>query len=219
MGKDSKKKLEARLTEVQADLRDLESSRAALTEELRSERAHHAEETTTLRREHERLVDEIRRSSQEELTRVGNELAVARAALERATEENARLVADVGDRDEHSRTLLQDLGDVVEAALGQLSGALTRIREAAPPAASVSTLEDEGVTEAALASVPPDAQGSETDDATPVAEEAPESDATIEAAEPGPPSEDDETASYEDDWYRFLKHTQADGDQGASPPA
>jgi hypothetical protein len=67
--------------------------------------------------------------------------------------------------------------------------------------------------------VPPDAQGSETDDATPVAEEAPESDATIEAAEPGPPSEDDETASYEDDWYRFLKHTQADGDQGASPPA
>jgi hypothetical protein len=52
-----------------------------------------------------------------------------------------------------------------------------------------------------------------------VAEEAPESDATIEAAEPEPPGEDDDTASYEDDWYRFLKHTQADGDQGASPPA
>ena len=63
MGKSSKKKLEARLTEADAGVRDLESTRAALTEELRSERERHAEETTALRREHEQLVDEIKRST------------------------------------------------------------------------------------------------------------------------------------------------------------
>ena len=87
MGKSSKKKLEAKLTEADAGLRDLESARAALTEELRSERERHAEETTTLRREHEQLVDELRRSTKEELARAGQQLTEARAALETATEE------------------------------------------------------------------------------------------------------------------------------------
>ena len=220
MGKDSKKKLEARLTEADAGLRDLESTRAALTEELRSERERHAEETATLRREHDQLVDEIKRSTQEELARVGDELAQARAALEKATGENSRLAADLRERDEHSRTLLQDLDDVVEAALGQLSGALTRIRDQAPAAASDSTPEDESTPEAALIATHADARAAEGDDATQVDEEAPEPDAPIEVAEPADPAgEDEETASYEDDWYRFLKHTQAHDDEDASPPA
>jgi hypothetical protein len=210
MGKSSKKKLEAKLTEADAGLRDLESTRASLTEELRSERERHAEQTTMLRREHEQLVDEVKRSTQEELTRVGEQLAEARAALEKATEETSRLAADLRDRDEHSRTLLQDLDDVVEATLGQLSGALTRIRDAAQAPASAPIPEDEGVPEAALVSTHEDAQGSDADDATPVAEEGPEPHAPIEDAEPADPpaGEDDEAASYEDDWYRFLKHTQ-----------
>ena len=219
MGKDSKKKLEARLSEADAGLRDLESTRAALTEELRSARERHAEETTALRREHDQLVDEIKRSTQEELTRLGDELAEARAALEKATEENSRLAADLRDRDEHSRTLLQDLDDVVEAALGQLSGALMRIRDATP-AASDSTPEDESTPEAALIATHAEARASAGDDATQVDEEAPEPDAPIEVAEPADPAgEDEETASYEDDWYRFLKHTQAHDDEDASPPA
>jgi F0F1-type ATP synthase membrane subunit b/b' len=88
MGKDSKKKLEARLTEADAGIRDLESTRAALTEELRAARERHTEVMSTLRRKHDQLVDEIKRSTQDELTRVGDELAEARAALEKATEEN-----------------------------------------------------------------------------------------------------------------------------------
>ncbi|HET6712904.1 MAG TPA: hypothetical protein VFI59_04250 [Actinomycetota bacterium] len=216
MGKSSKKKLEARLTEADAGLRDLESTRAALTEELRSERERHAEETTALRREHEQLV-EIKRSTQEELARVGEELTATRVALEKATEEQSRLAADLRDRDEHSRTLLQDLDDAVEAALGQLSGALMRMRDAAPAAASVST-EDESIPEAAPVSTHTKARAS--DDATPVDEEAPEPDAPIEVAEPAdPPGEDDDAGSYEVDWYRFLKHTQAHDDEGAPPPA
>jgi chromosome segregation ATPase len=205
MGKSSKKKLEAKLTEADAGLRDLESARAALTEELRSERERHAEETTTLRREHEQLVDEIKRSTQEELSRVGGQLAEARAALETATEEKSRLATDLRARDEHSRTLLQDLDDAVEAALGQLSGALTRIRDAASATPIVSTPE----VEADLVSTQAEAQSSEGDDPTPATEEATEPDAPIEDAEPAdPPGEDADAASYEDDWYRFLKHTQ-----------
>ena len=211
MGKSSKKKLEAKLTEADAGLRDLESTRAALTEELRSEREHHTEQTATLRREHEQAVDEIRRSTQEELTRVGEQLAEARAALERATEEKSRLAADLRDRDQHSRTLLQDLDDVVETALGQLSGALARIRDAAQATAPVPAPapEDEGISEAALVSTLAEAEASDGDDAS-VADEAPEPDAPREDAEPADPpaGEDDEAASYEDDWYRFLKHTQ-----------
>jgi chromosome segregation ATPase len=220
MGKDSKKKLEARLTEADAGIRDLESTRAALTEELRAARERHTEVMSTLRRKHDQLVDEIKRSTQDELTRVGDELAEARAALEKATEENSRLAADLRDRDEHSRTLLQDLDDVVEAALGQLSGALMRIRDAAPAAASDSTPEDESTPEAALIATHAEARASESDDATAVAEEVPEPDAPIEVAEPADPAGDDEEmASYEDDWYRFLKHTQARDDEDASPPA
>ena len=58
MGRSSKKKLEASLTEADANLRVLESTRAALSEELRSERERHAEETVTLRREHEQIIEE-----------------------------------------------------------------------------------------------------------------------------------------------------------------
>ena len=144
MGKDSKKKLEAKLTEADAGLRDLESSRAALSEELRSERERHAEETARMRREHEQLADGIKRSTKEELARAGQQLTEARAALETATEENSRLGADLRHRDERSRTLLQDLDDAVEAALGQLAGALTRIRDAARAPASATTPDDEG---------------------------------------------------------------------------
>jgi hypothetical protein len=204
MGKSSKKKLEAKLTEADAGLRELESARAALTEELRSERERHAEETTSLRREHEQLVDEIKRSTQQELARAGEQLAEARAALEKSTEETSRLAADLRDRDELSRTLLQDLDEVVEAALGQLTGALTRIRDAASATPIVSAPE----VEADLVSTQAEAQSSEPDP-TPVTEETTEPDAPIEDAEPvDPPGEDDDAASYEDDWYRFLKHTQ-----------
>ncbi len=209
MGKSSKKKLEAKLTEADAGLRDLESTRASLTEELRSERERHAEQTTMLRREHEQLVDEVKRSTQEELTRVGEQLAEARAALEKATEDNSRLTASLRDRDEHSRILLQDLDDVVEATLGQLSGALTRIRDAARATPPAPAPEDEGVPEAALVSTLAEAEASDGDDA-PVAVEAPEPGTPREDAEPADPpaGEDDEAASYEDNWYRFLKHTQ-----------
>jgi len=209
MGKSSKKKLEAKLTEADAGLRDLESTRASLTEELRSERERHAEQTTTMRREHEQLVDEVKRSTQEELTRVGEQLAEARAALEKATDENSRLTASLRDRDERSRTLLRDLDDVVEAALGQLSGALTRIRDAAQATASAPTPDDDGVPEADLVATLAEVEVSDGDDA-PVAGEAPEPGAPIEDAEPADPpaGEDDEAASYEDNWYRFLKHTQ-----------
>ena len=220
MGKSSKKKLEAKLTEADAGLRDLESTRAALSEELRSERDRHAEETATLRREHEELVEEIKRSTQEELTRVGEELTEARAALEKTTEEKFRLAAGLRDRDEHSRTLLQNLEDVVEAALGQLSDALTRIRDAAPAAAGVSTPEDAGIAEVDHVSTHADAHGSEGDRATPGTEEASAPAAPSEDAEPAdPPGEDGEAASYEGDWYRFLKHTQGPGEEGVSPPA
>lgn len=220
MGKSSKKKLEARLTEADAGLRDLESTRAALSEELRSERERHAEETATLRREHEQLVEEIKHSTQEELTRVGEELTQARAVLEKTTEEKFRLAAGLRDRDEQSRTLLQNLEGVVEAALGQLSDALTRIRDASPAAASVSTPEDEGLAEVDLVATHADAEGSDGADAIPVAEEASAPAAPSEDTEPSdPPGEDDEAASYEGEWYRFLKHTQAPGDEGVSPPA
>ena len=207
MGKSSKKKLAAKLTEADAGLRDLESTRASLTEELRSERERHAEATTTLRREREQAVDEIKRTTQEELTRLGEQLAQARAALVKATEETSRLEADLRDRDQHSRTLLQDLDDVVEATLGQLSGALTRIRHAAQ-ATSAPIPEDEGVPDAALVSTLAEAEASDGD--TPVADEAPEPGAPREDAEPADPpaGEDEEAASYEGDWYRFLKHTQ-----------
>ena len=132
MGKSSKKELQARLAEADAVVRALESTRATLSEELRSERDRHAEETATLRREHEQAIEEIRRSTQEEMSRAGEHLAEARAALEEATEENSRLTADLRDRDDRARTLLQELEGGVESALGQLSGALTRIRDAAP---------------------------------------------------------------------------------------
>jgi len=217
MGKSSKKKLEARLTEADAGLRDLESTRAALSEELRSERERHAQETAALRREHEQLVDEIQRSTQDELARVGEELTEVRAALERATDEKSRLAADLRERDEHSRTLLQDLEKVAEAALGQLSEALTRIRDAAPAVANISTPQDGGVAEVDLGSALADDQGSDGDDASPVAEQAPEPAPSDDAGPALPPDEDDEAASYEDDWYRFLKHTQAPGDRGVSP--
>jgi len=203
MGKSSKKKLEARLTEADAGLRDLESARAALSEELRSERERHAEETATLRSDHEQLLDKIKRSTQEELTRVGDELAEARAALEQATEENSR---DLRDRDEHARTLLQDLDAAVGAAFDQLSGALARIRDATPAAPSVTTPEDEGVAEV---NTHAEAEAPGGVDAPAVAEDVSEPDAPVEDAAPAdPPGDDDEAASYEDDWYRFLKHTQ-----------
>jgi chromosome segregation ATPase len=137
MGK--KKELQAKLAEADEALHHLESTRAALSLELRSEREalraereRHAEETATLRREHEQALDEMRRSTQEEMARAGEHLAEARAALEKATEENSRLTADLRDRDDRAHTLLQELEGVVEAALGQLSGARSRIREAAP---------------------------------------------------------------------------------------
>jgi hypothetical protein len=43
-----------------------------------------------------------------------------------------------------------------------------------------------------------------------VTAEATEPDAPIEDAEPvdPPAGEDDDAAPYENDWYRFLKHTQ-----------
>jgi len=138
MGKNSKKELQAKLTEADSALHHLESTRAALSvelrserEELRAERERHAEETAALRREHEQALDEIRRSTQEEMARAGEHLAEARAALEKATEGNSRLTADLRDRDDRAHTLLQELEGGVEAALGQLSGALTRIRDAA----------------------------------------------------------------------------------------
>jgi len=218
MGKDSKKKLEAKLTEADAGLRDLESSRAALSEELRSERERHAEETASMRREHEQLVDEIRHSTQEALARAGEQLAEARAALEKATEEKSRLAADLRDLDEHSRTVLQELDGVVEGALGQLSGALTRIRDAARAPASATTPDDEGVPEVDLVSTHGDDQRAAY--ATPVTEQAPEPNAPSDEGDPvDRPGEDDEAASYENDWYRFLKHTQAPGDEGLSPSA
>jgi chromosome segregation ATPase len=137
MGK--KKELQAKLTEADDALHHLESTRAALSlelraerEALRAERERHAEETATLRREHEQALDEMRRSTQEAMARAGEQLAEARVALEKATEENSRLTADLRDRDDRARTLLQELEGGVEAARGQLSGALTRIRDAAP---------------------------------------------------------------------------------------
>jgi DNA polymerase III delta prime subunit len=136
MGK--KKELQAKLTEADAALHHLESTRAALSEELRAEREElgaererHAERSAALRRGHEEALEEIRRSTQEEMRRAGEHLAAARAALEKATEENSRLTADLRDRDDRARVLLQELEGGVEAALGQLSGALTRIRDAA----------------------------------------------------------------------------------------
>ena len=139
MGKNSKKELQGKLAEADAALHHLESTRAALSEELRaereelrSERERHAEEAAALRREHEQVIDEIRRSTQEEMARAGERLAEARTALEKATEESSRLTADLRDRDDRARTLLQELEGGVEAALGQLSGALTRIHDAAP---------------------------------------------------------------------------------------
>ena len=137
MGK--KKELQAKLTEADDALHHLESTRAALSlelraerEALRAERERHAEETATLRREHEQALDEMSRSTQEAMARAGEQLAEARVALEKATEENSRLTADLRDRDDRARTLLQELEGGVEAALGQLSGVLTRIRDAAP---------------------------------------------------------------------------------------
>ena len=63
--------------------------------------------------------------------------------------------------------------------------------------------------EADLVSTQAEAQSPEADVPTPVTEEATEPDAPVEDAEPvDPPGEDDDAASYEDDWYRFLKHTQ-----------
>ena len=101
--------------------------------------------------------------------------------------------------------MLQDLDDGVEATIGQLSGALTRIRDAAQVTASAPAPE----VEADLVSTQAEAQSPEADDPAPVTEEATEPDAPIEDAEPvDPPGEDDDAASYEDDWYRFLKHTQ-----------
>ncbi len=99
----------------------------------------------------------------------------------------------------------------METALGQLSGALARIRDAAQATAPAPAPapEDEGISKAALVSTLAEAEASDGDDAS-VADEAPEPDAPREDAEPADPpaGEDDEAASYEDDWYRFLKHTQ-----------
>lgn len=171
-----------------------------------------------MRREHEQLVDGIKRSTKEELARAGQQLTEARAALETATEENSRLGADLRHRDERSRTLLQDLDDAVEAALGQLAGALTRIRDAARAPASATTPDDEGAPEVDLVSTHDDDQ--RADYATPVTEQAPEPDAPSDEGDPvDRPGEDDDAASYENDWYRFLKHTQAPGDEGLSPSA
>ena len=243
MGKSSKKKLEASLTEADASLRDLESTRAALSEELRSERERHAEETVTLRRQHEQLVEEAKRSAQEELNRVGEELTEARSALRAASEEKARLAADLRDRDEHSGELLQDvkaLGDVLEAALGQLSDVLKRLRDVRPADTSVSTPEGEGVAEVDPISTPADAQESDGHEIGNTTREAEggsaakltatepssssaaihEPDAPSGDAEPAaPPGEGDGAASYEDDWYRFLKKTPAPGGEHVSPPA
>lgn len=242
MGKSSKKKLEASLTEADASLRDLESTRAALNEELRSERERHAEETATLRRRHEQLVEEAKRSMQEELTRVGEELTEARSALRAASEEKSRLAADLRDRDEHSSELQQDvraLEDVLEAVLGQLSDALKRLRDLHPADASISAPEGEGVAEDSI-STPADAQepdGHEIGNATRVAEGGSaekltatepsssssvihEPDAPSGDPEPAaPPGEGDGAASYEDDWYRFLKNTPASDGEDVSPPA
>ena len=97
----------------------------------------------------------------------------------------------------------------METALGQLSGALARIRDAAQATAPAPAPEDEGISEAALVSTRQETEASDGDDA-PVADEAPEPASPREDAEPADPpaGEDDEAASYEDDWYRFLKHTQ-----------
>jgi chromosome segregation ATPase len=137
MGK--KKELQAKLTEAEEALHHLESTRTALSLELRSEREglraereRHADEMATLRREHEHSLDEISRSTQEEMARAGEQLAEARAELEKATEDNARLTADLRDLDDRGHALLQELEGGVEAALGQLSATLTRVRDAAP---------------------------------------------------------------------------------------
>ena len=185
MGKNSKKELQAKLTEADSALDHLESTRAALSielrserEELRAERERHAEETATLRREHEQALEEIRRSTQEETARAGEHLAEARAALEQATEENSRLEADLRDRDDRARTLLQELEGGVEAALGQLSGTLARIRDAAH------------VPTVTLAPESPELNAPEDAEPTDLAV-----------------AEDDGTASSAEDWYRSLNHT------------
>ena len=98
----------------------------------------------------------------------------------------------------------------MEAALGQLAGALTRIRDAAQAPALAPAPKEDVVPEGALDSTHEAVEASDGVDATPVAEDTPEADVPSEDPEPSDPSgEDDEAASYEDDWYRFLKHTQA----------
>jgi len=193
MGKNTKKKLEARLSEAYSSLRDLEYTGTALSEELQSAR----EETAALQRQHERLVGEVQRS-QDELTRVGEELTGARSALSPVVEEKSRLAADLRHRDEHASKLqaqLQDakaLGDVLErralqaetrvtdlqaqlgrerlaevrlqVVQGQLSDALKRLRDAPPADASIATPE-EGGTVAKLTA--PEPSSSSSTDAEP----------------------------------------------------